>query len=80
MTVCGCRSYKGLFPDIDPLKGEGEVVVTAGDDGRLRLFSYPCVIEDAPDRCARGPGAHTHGVVCRVYGVASHTAGPPSAQ
>ncbi len=50
--MAGRRSYKGLFPDIDPLKGEGDVVVTAGDDGRLRLFSYPCVIEDAPGRWA----------------------------
>ncbi len=43
-------SHTGQFPDVDPLVGDGEVVVTAGDDGRLRLFNYPCVIDDAPGR------------------------------
>lgn len=44
------RSHSGLFPDTDPLVGEGDVLVTAGDDGRVRLFNYPCVVEDAPCR------------------------------
>jgi hypothetical protein len=45
------RSYS--IPDwasADPLAaaGVGEVVAAAGDDGRVRLFNYPCVVEGAP--------------------------------
>jgi hypothetical protein len=45
------RSYS--IPDwssSDPLAaaGVGEVVASAGDDGRVRLFNYPCVVEGAP--------------------------------
>ena len=36
----------------DPLAvaGTGQLVVAAGDDGRLRLFNYPCVVDGAPHR------------------------------
>lgn len=45
------RSYS--IPDwssSDPLAaaGVGEVVASAGDDGRVRLFNYPAVMEGAP--------------------------------
>ncbi|GFR41097.1 hypothetical protein Agub_g1741 [Astrephomene gubernaculifera] len=56
------RSHSGLFPDTDPLMGEGELVVTAGDDGRVRLFNYPCVVEDAPCRTYLGHCSHVMNV------------------
>lgn len=37
--------------------GDGELVVTSGDDGRLRLFNYPCVVDDAPCRYVGVKGA-----------------------
>ena len=33
-------------------------VVTAGDDGVVRLFNCPCVVEDAPSRAYQGHAAH----------------------
>lgn len=41
-----CRSYS--FPEyreVDPLAGEGQYLVSAGDDGRVRMFAYPCVVD-----------------------------------
>ena len=38
------------FQEVDPLVGDGEYVVTASDDGKVRLFNYPCVVEEAPSR------------------------------
>ncbi|KAG2499991.1 hypothetical protein HYH03_002273 [Edaphochlamys debaryana] len=57
-----CRSNTGAFPDVDPIAGDGDVVVTAGDDGRVRLFNYPCVIEDAPGRTYLGHCSHVMNV------------------
>eukprot|EP00983_Pelagomonas_calceolata_P121532 1160808-Pelagomonas_calceolata.AAC.12 len=38
---------------LDPLAGSlEEYVLTAGDDGRVRIFNYPCVVENAPGRKA----------------------------
>lgn len=39
------------FQETDCLAGEGEYVAAAYDDGRVRLFNFPCVIEHAPHRC-----------------------------
>ncbi|PNH12713.1 Lipoxygenase y domain-containing protein 1 [Tetrabaena socialis] len=61
-TDINALSNNGAYPDTDPLAGEGEVVVTAGDDGRLRLFNYPCVVEDAPDRTYLGHCSHVMNV------------------
>lgn len=39
--------------DSDPLAAanyDGDLVVSSSDDGRVRLFNYPCVVEDAPHR------------------------------
>jgi WD40 repeat protein len=33
-------------------------IVTAGDDGMVRLFNCPCVVEDAPSRAYTGHAAH----------------------
>lgn len=33
-------------------------VVTSDDDGKVKLFNYPCVIEDAPHRAYRGHSSH----------------------
>lgn len=46
------RSFKlPAFQDTDPLVGaDGEFLVTGGDDGRVRLFNYPCVVQKAPNR------------------------------
>ena len=50
-----CRSYRSpSFQEVDPLAGDGEYVVTASDDGKVRLFNYPCVIEEAPCRSVDG--------------------------
>jgi WD40 repeat protein len=57
-----CRSHKGQFVETDPLAGEGEYVVTSGDDGRVRLFAYPCVIDDAPCRTYLGHCSHVMNV------------------
>ncbi|GLC44364.1 hypothetical protein PLESTF_000049800 [Pleodorina starrii] len=57
-----CRSNPGLFPDTDPIVGEGDIVATAGDDGRVRLFNFPCVIEDAPCRTYLGHCSHVMNV------------------
>ena len=39
-------------------------VVTAGDDGRVRLFNYPCVIDKAPARVMTGHSSHVANVRC----------------
>ena len=45
------RSSSGAaFQEVDPLVGDGDYVVTASDDGKVRLFNYPCVVEEAPCR------------------------------
>ena len=36
----------------------GTLLLAAGDDGRLRLFNAPCVVEDAPSRDALGHCSH----------------------
>ena len=36
----------------------GRLLVTADDFGRVALFNYPCVVEDAPRRAKRGHSAH----------------------
>jgi hypothetical protein len=28
------------------------LAAAAGDDGRVRLLNYPCVVDEAPARCA----------------------------
>jgi len=58
-----CRSHAlSEYRDVDPLAGEGQYVATAGDDGRIRLFAYPCVVEAAPDRACVGHSSHVMGV------------------
>lgn len=56
-SPCKCRSYnsralrdRDADPLHGPLLGEPEVLVSAGDDGRVRLFAYPCVVLHAPNR------------------------------
>lgn len=46
------RTYKNPnWQTLDPLAGSlEEYVLTSGDDGRVRLFNYPCVVENAPSR------------------------------
>jgi len=47
------------FVDTDPLAGlPGQVLVTSGDDGSVRVFNYPCVVEDAPCRKYIGHSSH----------------------
>ncbi|GFH12276.1 uncharacterized protein HaLaN_07928, partial [Haematococcus lacustris] len=47
----------------DVLAGvEGAYVVSASDDGRVRLFAFPCVIEDAPYRAYLGHCSHVMAV------------------
>jgi hypothetical protein len=36
----------------DHLAGQGPYLASCGDDGRVRLFTYPCVVEGAPCRWA----------------------------
>lgn len=43
-AVCATRDEKYL--------------VTAGDDGLVKLFNFPCVVEDAPHRAYRGHCSH----------------------
>ena len=43
-------SRVAAFQEVDPLVGDGDYVVTASDDGKVRLFNYPCVVEEAPCR------------------------------
>uniref|UniRef100_A0A7S3VHN2 PLAT domain-containing protein n=1 Tax=Dunaliella tertiolecta TaxID=3047 RepID=A0A7S3VHN2_DUNTE len=47
-----CRTHKNpAWQTLDPLAGSlEEYVLTAGDDGRVRIFNYPCVVENAPGR------------------------------
>ena len=53
------RSHRQVrFAGEDPLAGEHPVVVTSGDDGAVRLFNYPCVVEDAPNRKYIGHSSH----------------------
>jgi len=37
---------------------DGRYLVTAGDDGLVKLFNFPCVVEDAPHRAYRGHCSH----------------------
>jgi len=47
------------FTGIDPLAGlPGQILVTSGDDGSVRVFNYPCVVEDAPCRKYIGHSSH----------------------
>jgi hypothetical protein len=56
-----CRTFPHAF-DGDPLVGEPPYVVTARDDGKVHFFSYPCVVEDAPEREYGGHSSHVTGV------------------
>ncbi len=46
------RSFSNpAFQDTDPLLGnDGPVIVTSSDDGRVRLFNFPSVVQHAPNR------------------------------
>lgn len=58
-----CRSYNlEQFRKYDPISGRGQYVATAGDDGRVRVFNYPCVIENAPCLEYKGHSSHVVGV------------------
>ena len=58
-----CRSNRiAAFADSDPLAGEPEVVVAAHDDGKVRLLSYPAVVEEAPCRAYVGHCSHVAGI------------------
>ncbi|CAG9464667.1 unnamed protein product [Pedinophyceae sp. YPF-701] len=47
-----------VVPQPDTLAGQGAVVVTASDDGMVRMLNYPCVVENAPAREYRGHSSH----------------------
>jgi hypothetical protein len=55
-----CRTYKNpAWQALDPLASRAEeYVLTAGDDGHVRIFNYPSVVEYAPNRC--GPWYALH--------------------
>ncbi|KAF5837533.1 hypothetical protein DUNSADRAFT_4226 [Dunaliella salina] len=55
-----CRTHKNpAWQTLDPLAGSlEEYVLTAGDDGRVRIFNYPCVVENAPCREYVGHCSH----------------------
>lgn len=61
-----CRSYTARDPArlaapslADPLDGaDGRYVVTGDDFGGVRLYAYPCVIEDAPSRSYVAHSSH----------------------
>lgn len=38
--------------------GSGKYLVTAGDDGMVSLFNYPCVVQEAACRSYRGHSSH----------------------
>uniref|UniRef100_A0A383W527 PLAT domain-containing protein n=1 Tax=Tetradesmus obliquus TaxID=3088 RepID=A0A383W527_TETOB len=60
-----CRSYSlPAWEAADPLAaaGIGQLLATAGDDGRVRLLSYPCVVDDAPARVYPGHSSHVMNV------------------
>ena len=66
-----CRSYTNAdpirgpsFPLMgDPLaQGNGRVVATGDDCGKVRLYNYPCVVEDAPSRCYTAHSSHVKNV------------------
>lgn len=42
----------------------GKFLVTSDDYGLVKLFNYPCVVEDAPYRAYRGHSSH---VMCVRY-------------
>ena len=47
------------FAAQDPLVGtDGRILVTTGDDGSVKVFNYPCVVEDAPCRKYIGHSSH----------------------
>lgn len=39
-----------------------QLVVTSDDHGMVKLFNYPCVVNDAPHRAYRGHSSHVMGV------------------
>jgi WD40 repeat protein/Ca2+-binding EF-hand superfamily protein len=41
---------------------KGELLATADDAGVVKLFAYPCVVEDAPHRRSVGHASHVMGV------------------
>ncbi|KAF6256823.1 hypothetical protein COO60DRAFT_1640423 [Scenedesmus sp. NREL 46B-D3] len=60
-----CRSHRQpAWEAADPLAaaGIGQLLATAGDDGRVRLLSYPCVVDDAPARVYPGHSSHVMNV------------------
>eukprot|EP00775_Hariotina_reticulata_P006916 gene6916-7132_t len=36
----------------------GDLLLTADDLGKVKLFNYPCVVDDAPGRCYGGHSSH----------------------
>lgn len=58
-----CRSSSLVqFEKLDPCHGRGAFVVTADDDGFVRLHNYPCVIESSPCREYLGHSSHVTAV------------------
>ncbi|WIA35025.1 hypothetical protein OEZ86_003516 [Tetradesmus obliquus] len=37
---------------------QGDLLLTADDSGKVKLFNCPCVVEDAPGRCYGGHSSH----------------------
>ena len=55
------RSYPSSPGLTNFLEGMGQVLVTGSDDGMVRLFNYPCVVEGAPCRRAAAGRVGIHG-------------------
>ncbi|KAJ9506292.1 hypothetical protein QJQ45_013870, partial [Haematococcus lacustris] len=69
-TVALGFSVMGIFPpfadgteinSVDRSKDQ-KFIVTADDHGMVKMFNYPCVVEDAPHRAYRGHSSHVMGV------------------
>lgn len=60
----------GIWPDYSDgtdvnavhRSAHGDLLATCDDDGLVKLFNCPCVLDDAPHRAYRGHSSHVMGV------------------
>lgn len=59
--VCPCRACP-LRLTCKCVSSLSQYLATADDDGMVKLFNYPVVVDDAPHRAYRGHCSHVMGV------------------
>jgi len=66
-NTLAASGYRGRLTPFSPLqdpllRSDGRFVATGDDYGKVRLYNYPCVVEDAPSRCYNAHSSHVKNV------------------